>query len=168
MAAAHMARIIAQLDRQGRPTPDAVRRANEHRSKLVDISGTTAARGGHSDEQLTAQLRAIATAIESADFTNNADRGEVARMLFGLEWTMHVAIEEVLSRRGASASLTGQPSHGWRLARPLVQVHRPPGSHRRAKVAGGKDADTVGEGDSSGAAGRGGGLVGSDGVQLLP
>ena len=56
-----------------------------------------------------ALLRDIARLIEGAAFTNDADRGAVAHMLFALEYTMHLATDEVLSRGERRAGLTLVP-----------------------------------------------------------
>ena len=111
MAALHMGRIVAQLERQRRTAPDAVRRAEECRPKLVDISDAALAPPCDAPSGApVALLRAITRKIEGAAFTNNADRAAVAHMLFGLEWTMHVAIDDVLGRGAGRAGLTASPT----------------------------------------------------------
>ena len=83
--------------------------------RLADADAPAAHRAAPTEEPL-GQLQATARAIEGALFTNAADRRAVQRLLFKLEWTMHVAIEEVLARRSGSAALTvdapSRSSHG--------------------------------------------------------
>eukprot|EP00966_Prymnesium_polylepis_P207697 4811117-Prymnesium_polylepis.1 len=112
MAEEHVSHAVRQLKDQHRPIPEAVARAERSRAKLVDISGAEAPPldTAHRGSGLMAHLNAVRVALESAKFTNDADRGAVAHMLFGLEWTMHTAVEEVLARRGGSAKLTEAPT----------------------------------------------------------
>ena len=136
MAAVHINRAISQLEAQRRPIPEAVSRAKRGRAKVIDISGEVAVplvEG--SDEGVGAYLQGIAMAIEAAAFTNNADRGAVAQMLFDLEWTLQVAIEEVLAQRRGSAALTQARRTGRQLWGQLRSTHRVKGLLRRVRDA---------------------------------
>jgi hypothetical protein len=112
MAEEHVSHVVSQLEDQRRPIPEAVTRAERSRAKLIDISGEEAPPldAVHQSSGLMAHLNAVRVALESAKFTDKGDRGAVAQMLFGLEWTMHTAVEEVLARRGGSAELTEAPT----------------------------------------------------------
>ena len=88
-----------------------------------------------SDEGVGAYLQGIAMAIEAAAFTNNADRGAVAQMLFNLEWTLQVAIEEVLAQRRGSAALMQTRRTGRQLWGQLRSTHRVKGLLRRVRDA---------------------------------
>jgi len=90
--------------------PKVLRSAEGSRDKLVDITWAgdhTSLRSEESVTKLRAlsrpvkDLRAIARAIEESKFTNEADKTAVAQMLFGLEWMMHEAMENVLLRMAA-------------------------------------------------------------------
>ena len=110
VVAAHMRRVASQLARQGRPIPETIERA-QSRPKLVDITNAEAVpldetADADSAAAITVQLRTIIIKIEKANFTSGYDRAIVQQMLQVLEWTMLVAEEAVLSRRGASAALT--------------------------------------------------------------
>ena len=109
MAAAHMRRVVSQLEQQQRTAPDAVRRAEDSRPKIVDLGGDDEACKAPPGDPATL-LRDISRLIEGAAFTNNADRSTVAHMLFALEYTMHLATDEVLSRGERRAGLTSAPS----------------------------------------------------------
>ena len=136
MAAVHINRAISQLEAQRRPIPEAVSRAKRSRAKVIDISGGVAVplvEG--SDEGVGAYLQGIAMAIEAAAFTSNADRGAVAQMLFDLEWTLQVAIEEVLAQRRGSAALMQTRRTGRQLWGQLRSTHRVKGLLRRVRDA---------------------------------
>jgi hypothetical protein len=109
-----MRRVKSQLTRQERPVPEAVSRAEQSRPKLVDITGADPETLDPTDavgsDEITEQVRAVGIEIEiKARFTSGYDRTVVQNMLFALEWTMLGAVEGVLVRRGASASLTARP-----------------------------------------------------------
>ena len=137
VAEAHVAKALAQLERQQRSAPDAMRRALDSRPKLIDIGGEP--RRAQGDDPLSL-LRVTTEAIELARFTNDADRRAVQQLVFGLEWTMHMAVDCVLAQREGSAVLTAKPKR-----RP-PQIQRLPSSHQH--LAPGEDR-------------------GSDGVQLI-
>jgi len=91
--------------------PKVLRSAEGSRDKLVDITWAgdhTSLRSEESVTKLRAlsrpvkDLRAIARAIEESKFTNEADKTAVAQMLFGLEWMMHEAMENVLAENGGA------------------------------------------------------------------
>jgi len=110
VAAAHVATALAQLERQKRTAPDAMRRALESRAKLVDIGGEAAAPLFDAPlEEPLALLRATTAAISRATFTNSADRRAVQRLVFGFEWTMHMAVDSVLAQHSGGALLTAKP-----------------------------------------------------------
>ena len=120
MAAAHMRRVVSQLEQERRAAPDAVNRAEQRRPKVVDLSGEqTAEAADVPTGEPVALLRDVARLIDDAVFTNDADRTTVAHMLFALEWTMHVAIDEVLSRGVGRAGITFAPP---RFARGLMRA----------------------------------------------
>ena len=144
MAAVHMERAISQLEAQRRPIPEAVSRAKRSRAKVIDIGGDVASSlEAGSDEGVTAHLQAVAKAIEAATFTNDADRGAVAQMLFNLEWTLQVAIEEVLAQRRGSAALMQTRRTGRQLWGQLRSTHRVKGLLRRVRDARG-DGELLG------------------------
>jgi hypothetical protein len=118
MAATHLRRIVAQLEQQRRAAPDAVRRAEQSRPKLVELQEELTDERARLQlvdcgDEPVALLRAVTRTIEGAMFTNDADRMAVAHMLFALEWTMHVAIDEVLGRGERRARLTAAPRREW-------------------------------------------------------
>ena len=160
MAAAHMRRIAVQLQRQRRTAPDAVRKAEGSRPKVIDLdeaaapAATEVVGEAAPEAEPVALLRALTKRVEGAAFTNNADRTAVAHMLFALEWTMHVAMDEVIGRGEGRARLTADAHRsGLRFRR--ATIHTVPG-------------ESSGEGDGgTGGAGRHGGNVHTDGVQLL-
>ena len=148
MAAAHMRRIAAQLHGQRRTAPDAVRKADGSRPKLIDRDEAPAEDkvAGEASAEPVALLRAITKRVEGAAFTNNADRMAVAHMLFALEWTMHVAMDEVIGRGEGRARLT-------------VDAHRTGIRFRRTPTVHTVPGESAGEGD--GGAGRYGARVGT-------
>jgi hypothetical protein len=125
MAAVHMRRVVDQLEGQGRPVPVSVSVAQRSRKKLLDISGDVPKEPDPmSTEEPSDHLRTVAKKVESATFTNDADRGAVAQMLFDLEWLLQAAIEEVLARRGGSARLTEPRRSGRQLWQRLRMTHQ--------------------------------------------
>ena len=129
MAAVHTQSVVSQLEGHGRPIPEVVTRVQRSGAKMIDISGKVptpldARLDARSGKGAAAHLRAIGKDIEAATFTNNADRAAVAHMLFGLEWTLLVAIEEVLGRRGGSAALTEVKRSGRHLRGRLRATRR--------------------------------------------
>jgi hypothetical protein len=140
MAVVHVSRAVSQLEEERRPIPEMLARARLHRAKLIDISiGPSSSTSEISSEissdistdisnveaaaldtavrlykgsgsGLIEHLNGIDVALESAKFTNDADRRQVKNMLFTFEWTMHAAVEKVLASRSGAAALTKAPT----------------------------------------------------------
>ena len=114
MADAHLAQAEAQLQRQRRQPPAIVQRAQQSRPKVTDISGgqplslqqPAAARPSVKPLML---LRATASKIDRARFTNKGDKRAVQHLLFQLEWTMHAAVDSVLTQGRGGAKTTVSP-----------------------------------------------------------
>ena len=115
MAEAHLARIVTQIEKrqQGQP-PEIVRRANQSRPKVIDISFERPAvappqQAYQSSTDPLVLLQRTSAAIDRARFTGNADKAAVQRLLFKFEWSMNTAVETVLAQGNGGAALTVRP-----------------------------------------------------------
>ena len=108
-AASAVAAHLEEAIRAGQTLPERLARAQASRPKVLEIcaDGSVEERAASADAR--ALFRQLMTSLEKAVFVGKGDQGVVRELLGGLDWTMHMTVNQAMAMQ-AGSELTIDPS----------------------------------------------------------